>query len=161
GLGAVAYGLFRIHGASAYVMQVVVRPDARGAGAGGALLSALASKLREAGCTTWSLNVKPGNVPARRLYARFGLTPSHEAWWLQCPWAAAERLDAAPPSAQARRIEPTEDEAVERAFDLDPNLLRVRRGGGRVVLGIPPEGATGWRGVAVFDPAFPGASPFR
>jgi ribosomal protein S18 acetylase RimI-like enzyme len=52
-------------------LAIGVRPDGRGAGAGRALLDALARAARDAGYARLVLSVDPRN-PARRLYERCG-----------------------------------------------------------------------------------------
>ncbi len=56
-----------------YVRQIVVAPDVRHAGLGRALMQEAAARMRAAGAQAWALNVKPGNLPAVRLYESLGM----------------------------------------------------------------------------------------
>jgi len=63
---------------SAFLVQMWVSPDARGAGIGRALLEAALDWSRERGAEGRELKVACGNVPARRLYERAGFLPRGE-----------------------------------------------------------------------------------
>ncbi len=148
-----------------YVMHVVVAPEARGRGVGRALLQATAERLRAAGCSRWTLNVKPDNVPAIRLYERFGLRATTTSVSLRVRFA---RLDALAPSD--RELVGVlvadgggEDASIEAAFDLPRGMLAQRRALGRILLRLqdPRVPADVGLGFAAFDPSLPGASPFR
>ena len=54
------------------MMNLAVRPDARHQGVAQALLQALETALRESGIRSLTLEVRAGNDPAIRLYARAG-----------------------------------------------------------------------------------------
>lgn len=54
------------------IMNVAVTPALRGRGIGGALLEALEERLRPMGVRSISLEVRPSNGSARRLYERKG-----------------------------------------------------------------------------------------
>ena len=157
----VAYAWSRHFGEAGYVFNVVVDPAFRGRGAGGALMEAVAGRLRALGCTRWSLNVKVDNGPAIRLYERWGLRRAYRSVALVLRWdhvAALPRDDA--PEA-ARPIEPGDDAAVEAAFSVIPGRLADFREKGRVVLGLfEPERPAEPAGLACFNPSFPGAFPF-
>jgi ribosomal protein S18 acetylase RimI-like enzyme len=56
----------------ARVLSLAVHPDAQGQGAGRALFAAGLDYLRAAGADSIRLEVRPGNVPARRIYESFG-----------------------------------------------------------------------------------------
>ena len=56
------------------INNIAVAPAWRGTGIGGALLSALLTQGRERGLRRYVLEVRPSNIAARRLYARFGFT---------------------------------------------------------------------------------------
>jgi ribosomal-protein-alanine N-acetyltransferase len=55
-----------------HVTNLAVAPSRRGRGIGGFLLGALLERHRALGATVVYLEVRPGNVEARRLYARLG-----------------------------------------------------------------------------------------
>jgi len=59
---------------SAYIYDLLIRPELRGKGYGAATLQALEARLREAGVGRVSLNVMGWNVRARELYEREGFT---------------------------------------------------------------------------------------
>ncbi len=61
-----------------HVLDIAVAADARGAGIGGALLDVLLDALRQRGAIAATLEVRPGNVPARRLYAGRGFVEAGE-----------------------------------------------------------------------------------
>jgi len=70
-------GVFdRDHGAA--LVSMWVRPDARGRGVGEALVNAAAGWGRARGHDTMYLWVAEANEPARRLYERYGFTPTGE-----------------------------------------------------------------------------------
>jgi len=54
------------------INNIAVRPDCRHAGVGSALLAALLEFGREKGIARYTLEVRPTNAEARRLYERFG-----------------------------------------------------------------------------------------
>lgn len=54
------------------VQTVAVRADQQGAGLGAALLQALLDEARHRGCGEVLLEVRADNLPAQRLYQRFG-----------------------------------------------------------------------------------------
>ncbi len=54
------------------MMNLAVRPDCRGRGIGEALTRALLSALKERGCHSLSLEVRPSNLPAGKLYEKLG-----------------------------------------------------------------------------------------
>jgi len=62
-------------GRDAYLTELWIDPEARGAGAGGAALALLEGALRERGVRALHLQVRPEN-PARRLYERSGFVAS-------------------------------------------------------------------------------------
>ena len=70
-------GVFDRDGAAALV-SMWVRPDARGRGVGAALVDAAAGWARARGRDAMYLWVAEDNEPARRLYERYGFTPTGE-----------------------------------------------------------------------------------
>jgi ribosomal protein S18 acetylase RimI-like enzyme len=59
-----------------HLARVIVRPDARGAGLGRALVETLLERAAAAGAREASLNVYLDNEPARRLYGAVGFVPA-------------------------------------------------------------------------------------
>lgn len=55
-------------------MGLAVLPAARGQGVGGALLETVVAAAADAGCGGVTLEVRPSNAVARRLYGRAGFT---------------------------------------------------------------------------------------
>ena len=73
--GAVAgYLVARLMGAEAEILNVAVRPDARGGGIGGALLDGALDSLKELKAAAVFLEVRVSNAAARRLYETAGFT---------------------------------------------------------------------------------------
>jgi GNAT superfamily N-acetyltransferase len=71
-------------------LAIAVVPSQRGKGVGEQLLLALIDRAREAGYTSLSLSVEPGN-PARKLYERHGfevVDEGAEAWTMVAPLAS-------------------------------------------------------------------------
>jgi [ribosomal protein S18]-alanine N-acetyltransferase len=68
----VGYGGIAVLAGDAHVMGLAVLPAARGRGWGGTLLTALVAAARAAGCGGVTLEVRPANSVARRLYRRAG-----------------------------------------------------------------------------------------
>lgn len=137
-----------------YVRHLVVGPAARRSGVGRALMDAAAARFRAAGLVSWRLNVKPGNVAARRLYEAVGLRRQYESVALRLSWAVAEALPA--PLAEARVVAGEEARRCEAAMGLLTGQLTHAR---RIPIGLFAGGDV--VGAALFDPAFPGAFPFR
>ena len=67
-------GLMRVE-EDAHITTLGVRPESRENGLGTRLLLALADRALEAGSEHLTLEVRVGNLLARRLYARFGFAP--------------------------------------------------------------------------------------
>lgn len=157
----VGYAYFQIMSEMAYVRHVITAPEARRSGVARALLSAVAGRAREAGCSSWCLNVKPDNVAAIALYEKLGMRRSYVARALSLPWATVEAAKRVhDPCFAARHIEPSEDARVEAATELVRGQLAGARDAGRVLMGLfGTDGGVG--GAAVYDPAFPNAYPFR
>jgi ribosomal protein S18 acetylase RimI-like enzyme len=152
----VGYVFFQVLADTLYVRNLVTAPAARRHGVGRALLSGAAAIGRARGCSAWKLNVKPDNVAAIGLYEKLGMRKAHRSLALRLPWRAT---DGVTPIA-TRPVEPSDDAALERLGDLDAGLIDAqRRRGGRLAVGCV-DGAGQWSGLAVFDPAFPGAYPF-
>lgn len=141
-----------------YVRNVVSDPAARRCGVGRALLLASRAQMRAAGLRRWRLNVKPGNVAARRLYESLGMREQFASCALRFDWSLVDALPSEP--AVARGVDAADDAVHEAAFALPQGLLADHRGQGRVIVGLC-GGAGQVEGVASFSPPYPGAFPFR
>jgi GNAT superfamily N-acetyltransferase len=76
-------------------LAIAVVPSQRGKGVGEQLLLALIERARQAGYSSLSLSVEPGN-PARKLYERHGfhvVDEGAEAWTMVAPLASASGTD--------------------------------------------------------------------
>jgi GNAT superfamily N-acetyltransferase len=143
-----------------YVRHLVVAPEARGTGLGRALMLAAADGFRARGCERWCLNVRTDNAAALGLYRALHLAEAYRSTALTVAWSAVTALPAPPPGLAAAVLTAADDAAVERAFDLPEGQLAFARAQpGRVLVGLR-DGAA-WAAAACFDPAFPGAFPFR
>jgi GNAT superfamily N-acetyltransferase len=145
---------------------VVVDTARRGQRLGHVVMAALAAKMRAQGCAIWTLNVKPDNVPAVKLYERWGFALAHRSGALRVPWSLVESLPAA--AGVATRLlaaDGVEDAAAEAAVGAGPASLAAARarGASTLVVALAAGEAQAARalGVAAFDPRFPGAFPFR
>jgi GNAT superfamily N-acetyltransferase len=155
----VGYAFWQVYGPTAHVVQVVVDPRARGRGAGRALLDAVRAAVTREACTRWYLNVKRDNVPALRLYERCGFRPELEIWAMRITWAQVDALAGASNTVACTPM-PDDDAAIAARFGLDRErlpLLRARLG--TTLVALREEGSV--VAFAAFDPAFPGAYPFR
>lgn len=153
------YCYFQEYTDTGYIRNVVVAPEARRAGVGRALMLATAEHFRENGKRTWRLNVKPTNAPALALYARLGMTVEYRARAVTLPWSALARLP--PGDAIVSDLEPDRATLVEQTLALPRGQLAASRGGGRLSFEATQGAERLPVGVAVFDPGFPGAFPFR
>jgi ribosomal protein S18 acetylase RimI-like enzyme len=70
-VGFIGYSTFRAR-PLLNIHDLAVLPGQRGRGVGHALLAAAESDARAEGCCKLTLEVQEDNLPARRLYARFG-----------------------------------------------------------------------------------------
>ncbi len=160
----IGYAYFETFGALGYVRHIVVAPEARGRGAGRALMAEVATRLRAAGCTRWCLNVKPDNRPALKLYTGVGLGRAYESQALRLAWDNLPALPLCERPLEAHVVEPGEDSALEAAFGLPAGSLSSWRGASDfVILALRDAGAPylARLGVCRFSPSFPGAAPFR
>lgn len=164
---AVGYVLVQILDGVGYVRHVVVDPAARGRGFGHEAMRGVASLFRDAGCTSWCLNVKPDNEPAVRLYRRCGMVERYRTVSVRWRWsllddlaspASSELADLAPVSCG--HAEPDALEEIEACFSLPSGLLATFAAKERVALIAARRGGR-IVGVASFDPVFPGCFPFR
>jgi GNAT superfamily N-acetyltransferase len=141
---------------TAYVRNVMVASPAQGQGIGRFLMQHQAQWLKGLGCTSWCLNVKPDNEPALRLYRGVGMRERFTSTAMRLPWSALDHLPGT--NATVRPLEPREDAAAERTFDIVPGLVSAMRPGSHVH-GVERDGTL--MGVARFDPNFPGVMPIR
>jgi GNAT superfamily N-acetyltransferase len=149
----VGYAFYAVIGDTTHVSQIAVAPEARRRGIASALMKEIAERARRAGCKTWRLNVKVDNAPAIALYTSLGLARAFESYALKIEW----RVVPDGPN-EGRRIEPEEDERVERTLGMLPAQLAQARAARRIPIVVERGGAIA---AAAFDPAFPGASVFR
>jgi GNAT superfamily N-acetyltransferase len=156
----VGYALFEVLADVGYVRNVVSDPARRRQGIGAALMEAMRQRFVAAGARSWCLNVKPDNAAAIALYRRFGFEPAYLTYAMRMPRSAPAIAAAGDLDIALTPIAPEEDAEVEAATGLLPGQLassRARKG--RLLLQLRRRDAIA--GVAVFDPAFPGAFPFR
>ena len=144
---------------SGHVRTLIVDPHERRTGAGKAMLAVVARKLRDAGCTTWALNVKPENIAAVKLYSSLGFKRAYGSVALRFEWATVERLPGGPPML-ARPVTPHDDVALERLFALPAGQVQGLRDSKRVLLTLVDE-AGRVAALAAYNPSYPGAFPFR
>jgi GNAT superfamily N-acetyltransferase len=150
---AIAFALAYVLEGEGHVSQVVVDASARGRGAGRIIMRAVAARLRERGCTQWSLHVTHGNHAALALYARCGLRAVHDTDRLVVPWSAVEKL----PRTEAVEVTaagPADDAALERVIAMPVGFLkRVRRFPGRAYyLAHRPNSAAPIGGIVLYPP---------
>jgi len=158
---AIGYVNYDRVGASGYVRNLVVAPDARGCGVGGALMVAAAGELRAQGVADdWHLNVKADNAAALRLYERLGLRIQHRSSALRFRWADIERLpvEAAPVSVYP--VFDGDDDDIERALGILGGRLQMARSRAKRITLQLRDDQLAPVGVACFDPSIPGAFPF-
>jgi GNAT superfamily N-acetyltransferase len=158
------YAYYRPIRELSHLSQIVTAPDARRCGVGATLIREVIARSKAAGCTVLALNVKPENTAAIALYRSVGLEPVGTNHALQLPWSIIDALPAAatPHANDARPIDPSEDARLETAANLPAGLLAEQRTrAGRVFSKIEHVSGDGGLAVCVFDPAFPGAYPFR
>ena len=154
-----AYVFFQVLSALGYVRHLAVEPAARRRGIGRALMQATATRFRDAGATAWCLNVKPDNEPAIRLYEGMGMARTYRSSALRMPWSALATA-ASDGGVAARTVAPSDDARLEAALGIVPGMLADARTKQGRVLAWLAEGDEP-AALAVFDPAFPGAFPFR
>lgn len=140
-----------------YVRHLVVAPGGRRMGVGRALLAWLRGNRGSA--RRWRLNVKPGNAAAVALYRSAGMELAHWSLALRLDWGQWERLPAPGRGVVSGLLDPQLDVAAERAMGLPGGQVAHARASRRVVVGVV-DGAE-VAGLALFDPGFPGAFPFR
>jgi ribosomal protein S18 acetylase RimI-like enzyme len=142
-----------------YVRHVVVEPAVRRRGVGRALLQATAELLRSRGKRSWALNVRPDNRAAITLYEQLGLRARYLSKALELPWRVLPDLPGG--DAITRELTVERDAVAEAAFELPAGQLSKARRFPRVLLEATTSDGARMLGIAVFDPSFPGAFPFR
>lgn len=157
--GTVAYALLQELDGIGYLRQIVVAPVERGRGVARAFMAHLADVLRGHGIREWCLNVRPDNLPAMRLYTRMGMQLAYRSAAVRFRWTIVDALPPAPAGVGAELVPAARDEALERRFALVRGVLAEGRARGRVLMALAEGGAPA--GVALFDPSFPGAFPFK
>jgi ribosomal protein S18 acetylase RimI-like enzyme len=158
---SVGYGFFQVLHGIGYVRNVVSAPEARRTGVGRALMSAMAAHFRSHGAMAWCLNVKPTNLAAVHLYESLGMKLQYASAALRMSWDRLDDLPADPPNAVVTFISPTDDAELESALGLPSGLLTDYRDKRRTLLQVRHAATREPLGAAAFDPAFPGAFPFR
>lgn len=140
-----------------YVRHLVVAPGARQRGVGRRLLEQV--RAEAAGLDGWRLNVKPDNLAAIALYRAVGMEVAYASTAMRATWAQLAMLPEPARGVVAGELEPVLDAAAESALSLPAGqLAHARSVGRRVVCAIDGAGVVA---LAVFDPGFPGAFPFR
>jgi hypothetical protein len=139
------------------VSNLVVARDA-GADLRHALMAAAADALRALGASEWKLDVNAHDAAAIELSEQLGMRAEHRSTVVRLAWADVAKLPAE--LATVTPAAPYEDEDLERAFELPTGRLAMARRPGRVAMQLR-GGDLGVLGFAVFDPALPGATPFR
>lgn len=142
-----------------HVTHVVTDPAARGRGVGRAIMDEQARRARELGLGRWFLSVKRENTTAIRLYERCGMRITQDIWAMSIDWADVAHLPRSLPF-EPTVLEPERDAEVEQSFGLGRGEIAGHRARvGRIVTGAIADGRV--IAFAGFDPAFPGAYPFR
>jgi len=114
-----AYGLSFGFGARGDVRQIAVDSRYRRRGVGRAMMAAVATRLRAAGCADWRLEVRARNAAARALYRAVGMRELHELHIVRIATADAMKLAATCSGRHAARVvAPDDDAALEAAHDL-------------------------------------------
>ena len=160
---ALGYTFFRPMRDVVHLANLVAAPEARRQGIGRALMTEAARRARTAGCRAMTLNVRPTNTAAIRLYESFGLAATHRNVALKLAWSLVDALrdDEAPLAKLAREITDDDDDALETEWALPKGMLtEARKRPGRVLRAVRSSTASR-SALAVFHPTFPGTSPFR
>jgi GNAT superfamily N-acetyltransferase len=156
----VGYCYYQEYADTGYIRNLVVAPRERRRGVGQALMQALGKVFRGHGKSSWRLNVKPDNRAAVALYEQVGMETKYSSRALRLPWAHLSRLPTGS-RIEIRELCAAHDEALETLFGLPRAQLATARGHGHLsfrALAGPEQTCVG---LAVFNPDFPGAFPFR
>ncbi|MEO7736420.1 MAG: GNAT family N-acetyltransferase [Kofleriaceae bacterium] len=158
----IGYVLFDRLAGNGYVRNLVVARDARGGGVGAALMAAAAAGLRARGADDqWHLNVKLDNTAAIRLYERLGMRVEHASTALRLAWARVDQLPADAASIRVLPVAIEEDDDIERGLGILAGRIEMTRVRAGAILRQLRAERLAPVGFACFDPAFPGAFPFR
>lgn len=144
-----------------YVRQIVLRPAYRGRGLARATMLRLADTLRAAGGRRWCLNVRPDNRPAVALYTTLGMSREYGSVGLRLAWSAVDTMPLPRGPVRGEIITPEHDTTLEGGFGLVPGQLALARSSGKVLCAVREDASDEPVALAVFDPHFPGAFPFR
>jgi len=146
----VGYTYFRVHPDRGHLGHLVIAPEARRTGVGRALVTAAIARLKAAGSTQITLNVRPANTAARALYESFGLKPIRTNRALKLLWTS---VPTEGPAATA--IEVTHDAALEDEFELAAGTFAMYRAkADRIFLRCED-------GVTIYDTAYGGSATFK
>jgi hypothetical protein len=132
----------------------VTAPEARNRGVARSLMADIASRARQRGCSGWTLNVKPDNVPALRLYASLGFAALYESQALRLAWSEVPTLALTTIQVGAR-----EAATYEQRFGIDAGQIVQGLRSAIALAHIDSDGQA--QAIALFNAAFPGAFPFK
>lgn len=155
------YAFVEPYGERGYVRHVVVGPGHRGRGVGRALMQAVARHLKALGAREWELNVRRENAPAIHLYEAVGMHEDFATFVVRLDWSALASLPDSFFPTRHEQAAPEHDAEIERIFRMPSGLVARSRSfaGQHLVRLLDADGRLA--GFARFDPAFPGAYPFR
>ena len=159
---SIGYTVFQPANDVVHLAHLVAAPEARRQGVGRALMTEAVRRSRNVGCRSMTLNVRPSNTAAIRLYESFGLVATHRNIALKLAWALIDALGDhdIPLVALAREIRADDDAALEAEWNLgNGRLAAARARPGRVLWTVRSSSAPR-SALAVFHPAFPGVYPF-
>jgi GNAT superfamily N-acetyltransferase len=154
----IAYGFWQLYGKRAHVVHVVVDREARNRSAGRALIAAMRDHVIEEGASRWYLNVKRDNAAAIRLYERVGFHVALESAAMRIAWGDVSSLHG-PKAAAFTPDAARDDAAIAARFAIDVERIGLLRARGCVLAAMRDDAAI--TAFTAFDPAFPGAYPFR
>lgn len=126
------------------IRNLIVDPEARGAGIGRALMQAAAGAMRARGLTQWRLVVDADNVAAIRLYSRLGMYSIGHSTQLRIAWSTIATIPTE--TIGASPLTRADIGALERRFGL-AQLERHAFADGCIANKLD-----GLLGVAVFAP---------
>lgn len=155
----VGYLFYELLDGVLYVRNVVSDPSRRRAGIGRRLLREAAGRGRTKGATTWCLNVKDDNTAAIRLYESLGMRVAFATHVLRLAWSAVSDLAQPGVHVVTREVPASEDESIEPALGMPRGLIESRRTNAFALFAARDGEQV--VGFTAFNPAFPGAFPFR
>jgi GNAT superfamily N-acetyltransferase len=160
----VGYAVIDPQKPTSYLRQLAVRQEEQRRGLATELMLRLAERAWKGGARSWCLNVVCRNDAAIALYRKMGMTPRYATAVFRLRPEQIARLQGPDRSVLVRTLLREEDAATEAAWNLNPGLLAEARMVERRLFFCltDPAAAHDKRiGMAIFDPAFPGAFPFR